>query len=402
VNSIGETVNTMNHEATTGMLAQTNGGAEEASSVSPEDDRFERTAQAANLLIWPMLALLFASHFKFSVGQSWGTSLQVGALIWLPWMLLTPVIVRGVKRWCMRPHHLVMDLLALGAGMVMCVGFYAVVAEAGMDGVRDRAMEGGHSASASWREPPPPRPPMFLPQVMGGMPVYLGITAFAAMSVARVRVRERERRVLQATAELHRSHLEMLYAQLRPHFLFNALNTIASLVHREPEVVDGVVTSLGVLLHETLESDVNREVTLEHEIELVEMYLKIERARFGDKLKLRTEIGPECRGMKVPVLILQPVVENAVRHGLGPRKGEGTIAISARIDPQSRRLIIVIQDDGVGIKQPLRDGIGLENTRARLRAAYGDHVVGGENVTVLPAGDGGSIAVLEIPQRRCA
>lgn len=369
--------------------------------VLDDDLRFERTTKVVNVILWPMLAVLFATQFKFSAAQSWTFALLFGAMLWLPWMLLTPVIVRGVKRWCTRPHHVAMDMLAWTVGMVLCVGFYAVVAEAGMDEARDKAREPRRPPPSSFRENPPPKPPMFLPQVLVGMPVYLGITAFAVMSVARVKMRERERRVLQATAELHRSQLEMLYAQLRPHFLFNTLNTIASLVHREPEVVDRIVTSLGVLLHETLESDVNREVTLEHEIELVEMYLKIERARFGDGLKLTTDIGEDCLMWMVPVLILQPVVENAVRHGLGPRRGVGTIAIKARVEPGQQMLRLEVRDDGVGIKEPLRDGIGLENTRARLRAAYGDLEGLDERVTVLPCEEGGSIAVIDIPHGRC-
>ncbi|WP_265595701.1 histidine kinase [Verrucomicrobium sp. BvORR106] len=384
-------------------IVQGGGPGRPAQETGPLDDdlRFERTTKVVNVLLWPVLAILFATQFKFSAAQSWTFALIFGTMLWLPWMLLTPVIVRGVKRWCMTPHHLAMDMLAWTVGMVLCVGFYAVVAEAGMDEARGKAREPQRPPPSSWREnSPPPRPPMFLPQVLVGMPVYLGITAFAVMSVARVKMRERERRVLQATAELHRSRLEMLYAQLRPHFLFNTLNTIASLVHREPEVVDRIVTSLGVLLHETLESDVNREVTLEHEIELVEMYLKIERARFGDGLKLTTDIEADCLMWMVPVLILQPVVENAVRHGLGPRKGVGTIAIKARIEPERQMLRLEVRDDGVGIKEPLRDGIGLENTRARLRAAYGDLEGLDERVTVLPCEEGGSIAVIEIPHGR--
>lgn len=368
--------------------------------VQDDDLRFERTTKVVNVFLWPVLAVLFATQFKFSAAQSWSFALLFGTMLWLPWMLLTPVIVRGVKRWCATPHHLAMDMLAWTAGMVLCVGFYAVVAEAGLNEARDKTLQPRRPPPSSWRGSPPPRPPMFLPQVLVGMPVYLGITAFAVLSVARVKMRERERRVLQATAELHRSRLEMLYAQLRPHFLFNTLNTIASLVHREPEVVDRIVTSLGVLLHETLESDVNREVTLEHEIELVEMYLKIERARFGDGLKLTTDIEADCLLWMVPVLILQPVVENAVRHGLGPRKGVGTITIRARLEPGRQMLRLEVRDDGVGIKEPLRDGIGLENTRARLRAAYGDLEGPDERVAVLPHEEGGSIAVIEIPQGR--
>lgn len=376
------------------------GHPERRSGVQDDDLRSERTTKVVNVFLWPVLAVLFATQFKFSAAQSWSFALLFGTMLWLPWMLLTPVIVRGVKRWCATPHHLAMDMLAWTVGMVLCVGFYAVVAEAGLNEGRDKTLESRRPPPSSWRGSPPPKPPMFLPQVLVGMPVYLGITAFAVLSVARVKMRERERRVLQATAELHRSRLEMLYAQLRPHFLFNTLNTIASLVHREPEVVDRIVTSLGVLLHETLESDVNREVTLEHEIELVEMYLKIERARFGDGLKLTTDIEADCLMWMVPVLILQPVVENAVRHGLGPRKGVGTIAIRARVEPGRQLLRLEVRDDGVGIKEPLRDGIGLENTRARLRAAYGDLEGPDERVTVLPHEEGGSVAVIEVPQGR--
>jgi hypothetical protein len=357
-----------------------------------------------HLLLWPTLGVLFATHFKISTDRPWHIALQVGTIIWLPWLFLAPLIVTAVRRWCQRPHHLAVDALAWGAGMVICVGVYALVAQGGMNLIREQAHDLPGPPPGGFSRKPPPQPPKYLPQVFGAIPVYLSITAFAAISVSRQRMVQRERQVLRATAELHRSKLEMLYAQLRPHFLFNALNTIASLVHREPDVVDHIVTSLGALLHETLESDVNREVTLSHELDLVEMYLDIERARFGDALRLKIEVPDGCKGLHVPVLILQPVVENAVRHGLGPRKGAGTVTIRAHFETRGRMLRIFVQDDGVGIKAPLRDGIGLENTRARLRAAYGalDDAGGDEtykgNVSVAPLKEGGTLAIIDIPQ----
>jgi LytS/YehU family sensor histidine kinase len=161
--------------------------------------------------------------------------------------------------------------------------------------------------------------------------------------------------------------------QLQPHFLFNTLNTIAELVHDDPDKADEMITGLSDLLRRTLEMGDEQQITLAGEAALLETYLDIQRIRFGERLQVRIHIDEEVREALVPVLLLQPVVENAIRHGLSARAAAGRIEITARRD--GGRLLIDVRDDG---DRPPQDGqssgrgIGLTNTRDRLEALYGE------------------------------
>src|SRR5205823_1463123 len=161
----------------------------------------------------------------------------------------------------------------------------------------------------------------------------------------------------------------MLAMQLQPHFLFNTLNTIAELVHDDPDVADDMITGLSDLLRKTLELGPAQEIPLQAELDLLGRYLDIQRARFGDRLRVAVAADAEARAAAVPVLLLQPLVENAIRHGLAEHVASGQIAIAARRDGD--RLVITVTDDGPG---PAADSatrserVGLGNTRARLDA----------------------------------
>jgi len=184
------------------------------------------------------------------------------------------------------------------------------------------------------------------------------------------RSKERERRSLELEATLAKSRLEALTMQLQPHFLFNALNAIAALVHKNPDAADEMLAALSDLLRLTLETSREQELPLRRELEFVERYLMIEHVRFGDRLQFELDVAPETEAALVPTFLLQPLVENAVRHGLEPRSGNGKLVIRARRDNGSLRLSV--EDNGVGLSdgKPGREGIGLANTRARLHELY--------------------------------
>ncbi len=171
--------------------------------------------------------------------------------------------------------------------------------------------------------------------------------------------------------QLVRAELQALKMQLHPHFLFNALNTISVYVRSDPDTAERVVARLSELLRHALDSASTDEVTLAEELRLVRAYLEIELVRFEDRLRVEWQIDPEACGFRVPHLLLQPLVENAVRHGIAPRASEGTVTIVAkRLDGA---LQLAVRDDGVGMPaQPSRpDGVGLANTRSRLHYLYG-------------------------------
>jgi len=222
-----------------------------------------------------------------------------------------------------------------------------------------------------------------------------------ALEFAR-RVREREVTALQLEAraasletQMAEARLSALRMELNPHFLFNALNGISGLVRRgDGSLAVESIARLGDLLRATLEEKEAHEVPLERELEFLDLYLAVERARFPDRLQVDITVDPAVLGELVPAFILQPIVENAVRHGIAPFTAPGTIRIAAVA--RDAALAIEVSDTGPGFGAGLRNGgIGLTNTRARLAQLYGDT---GRLTTENPPG-GGAVVTVTIPLR---
>jgi two-component system, LytTR family, sensor kinase len=183
---------------------------------------------------------------------------------------------------------------------------------------------------------------------------------------------ESSSRAHEREKELIKAQLELLKGQLQPHFLFNTLNSISWLMREDVETADNVIASLGELLRTTLSVPATEEVTLREELKILELYLTIERARFQDRLRILIDADPQTLDCSVPCLLLQPIVENAVRHGVGRLDGPGLVEIRAmRLDTE---LSLTILDNGPGLRseRTLKEGIGLANTRARLEKHYGE------------------------------
>jgi two-component sensor histidine kinase len=187
--------------------------------------------------------------------------------------------------------------------------------------------------------------------------------------------RESEARALnsaQLETRLVEAQLQALQRQLHPHFLFNTLNTISGLIRTDPAAADAMIDRLGDLLRMTLHTSITREVPLKDELEVLQKYLEIEQTRFGNRLAVSLRIQPETLDAQVPSLLLQPLVENAIRHGIAPNARSGWIEIHA--DRTDDDLIVQIRDSGDGLPpdrlMALNRGVGLENTRARLEHLY--------------------------------
>jgi two-component system, LytTR family, sensor kinase len=183
---------------------------------------------------------------------------------------------------------------------------------------------------------------------------------------------ERTVHTLELEKHLTEARLQALLRQLKPHFLFNTLNGIASLMHSDVEAADRMLVRLGELLRITMSHPGQPRTRLSEEIAFIEKYLEIERIRFRDRLSVEFEIDPAVLEAEVPSLLLQPLVENAIRHGIEPHARPGRLVLTARGTPGFIEL--TVRDNGAG--QPAggftREGIGLGNTRARLRELYGD------------------------------
>lgn len=184
---------------------------------------------------------------------------------------------------------------------------------------------------------------------------------------------ERELKTSQLQAQLAQAQLLVLKMQLHPHFLFNTLHAISALMHRDVDIADRMLARLAELLRTSLDSAGKQEVPLRQELDFVRPYLEIEQARLGQRLRVDWAVEPEVLDARVPNLILQPLIENAIRHGVAARPAGGHIAVRARRD--GAFLNLQIQDDGLGIptvpKNGYKPGIGLANTRARLQQLYG-------------------------------
>jgi LytS/YehU family sensor histidine kinase len=230
--------------------------------------------------------------------------------------------------------------------------------------------------------------------------LYIGIRYYAALQM------ERERS-LRAEAAAHQAQLEALRYQINPHFLFNSLNAVSTLVtERRNDEAARMLSRVSDFLRLTLTAPVRDEVALADEVDFVRRYLEIEQVRFGDRLRTEVDVAPDVWEAAVPTFVLQPLIENAVRHAIAPRESGGSITIEARRVGDALHVSIV--DDGPGLRDdhaPNGNGsgngngngrIGLTNTRDRLRQLYGDH---GRLELSSPTG-GGTRAAIEIPFRR--
>ncbi len=213
----------------------------------------------------------------------------------------------------------------------------------------------------------------------------------------RRRLLARETQAAQLQARLSQARMDALASQLRPHFLFNTLNAISVLMHRDPAAADRMLTGLSELLRASLRAPSSHEIPLGEEVALLDRYVEIMRARYGPRLVVSRDVPPALAEARVPSFVLQPLVENALEHGVARRAGAGRVEVAAEADGGTLRLTVT--DDGPGLA-PARatdgsEGVGLGNTRLRLEQLYGTE----GRLSLEPAPGGGTRAVVEIPLR---
>jgi two-component system LytT family sensor kinase len=313
-------------------------------------------------------------------GDVWLRALAEDAAAVLSWTLLTPVVLALARRFPVRrgvrARHLAIHaaaallLASVQIGFDFWVSTYTFV------------------YGPFW-------PRHYWINLHSGLMSYAGVAAAGHLIDIHHRYRERELQAAHLETQLARAHLHALEMQLQPHFLFNTLNSISELVHGDPDAAEVMVAQLGDLLRMTMTADGRHEVPLSRELDLVGAYLEIERTRFQDRLSVKKQVEPDVLDALVPTLLLQPLVENAVRHGLSPRVAPGTVTLTAR--RVGDRLRLTVRDDGRGLPPPdqRRERVGVGNTRRRLRQAYGD----GHRFELADAPGGGTLVLIEIPWR---
>lgn len=241
------------------------------------------------------------------------------------------------------------------------------------------------------------KPFVLLSTFLTGLVVYGLILALGLAWDYYVYYREGQLRSSQLEAMLAQSQTQALRMQLHPHFLFNTLNSISALQLEDVSAAQKMMARLGDFLRMTLEGNGEQQVNLKKEMEFLNCYLEIERIRFGERLTTSLKIDPDALDVKVPTLILQPLVENAIRHGVSRQIKRGEISILAR--RQTASLLLQVRDNGSGVaikangECAIVEGVGLSNTRLRLECLYGTEA----RITYENAPEGGLIATIEIP-----
>jgi two-component system, LytTR family, sensor kinase len=333
-------------------------------AVSSHTRQVENGAHARLRLVlvsavaWTTVGVVFAMpHFASAV--AWWSVLRASLGEWWAWGVLMPVIVAIDRRLPLAPNSRGRRLvahIAIGFPLTFVYSYVSALLQALLGvmpwpdvfglGPLQEALKGGFLWSL-----------LVYLLVVGGWQAVQYSQHYLA---AQLRLERLERNFSEA-------RLNVLRMQLDPHFLFNALNTISSLVVSQPKLARGMIEQLGDLLRLSLESGRRQQVRLEEELEFLGHYLAIQKTRFGDSLHAVIDVSELAREVMVPSLILQPLVENAVRHGLSPRPGGGTVWVRAAIDDGI--LHITVEDDGIGLGEHWTEdrlGLGLSVTRERI------------------------------------
>jgi two-component sensor histidine kinase len=306
------------------------------------------------------------------------------------WTALTPIVFALARRFTLRGTGWVWRVpLLLAVGLVL-----AALTHLAVEVLRVEVLEVPRRRFGAM---PSIQPLRFLNDFI----IYVAVLAagFAREYYLRYEARNREAARLTAEAaalqaQLAESRLAALRMQLNPHFLFNTLHAVSALVERDPSGVRRMIARLGELLRETLDEKGEAERTLEREMAFIERYLEIMQVRFQGKLEVEMAVDAAARRALVPALILQPLVENAIKHGLAGDGGRGRLEIGAR--RSGDRVVLSVRDDGPGpLASPVAGGVGLSNTRARLQQMYG----AAQRLTLRAHETAGTVAEVELPYR---
>jgi two-component system LytT family sensor kinase len=347
-------------------------------------------------LVWTLLGALAYAHYSL-VSGNWGKAVLPELLGWLtcyyPWLVVTPIVFVSESRFPLSRSPLTKHIAILAAaGLVLAyVAFQlAVIFNVAIEYV--------------FREPISVSMP-FWKVPAREFALQYAIYAFTVGAACLIRnaiaLREKERLAAQLALEksqlessLRQAELETLRMRLNPHFLFNSLQNISTLSREDPQTASQMLTRLGDLLRAALRRECQSESTLKTELELTQAYVSIEKMRFSDRLSVLLDIAPETDTALVPSFILQPLVENAIKHGLRNEQKNGVIWIRSTSD--QHELILIVSDNGTGISpEELQKGVGLDSTCERLKRLYAER----HTVSIRRLPEGGTEVRIAIPLR---
>ena len=333
---------------------------------------------ATALGLWGALVLLFAAPLALTGPVSWRQAVSFGGSFWALWLLFLPAVAWLSFRFPIERRRLLRNvgLHLLACLLIVGTNRAAFRAVARVFPRAQRSERSGRSPdSKTDRLGPPGAFDAFLSlRAALDVLVYWSLVGVCQAITNFRSSQERERRAAELEARLTSAKLQALRMQINPHFLFNTLNSIAALVYVNPRAADEMLGDLSELLRRSLDSMEEQEIPLTQELEFIGAYIRIEQKRFGERLRLEQSVPDELMKALVPALILQPLVENAIRHGIEPQRGAGLISIEAK--QEDKHLHLIVRDNGRGLPGAdlnsfVRRGIGLANTQARLQGLYG-------------------------------
>lgn len=340
---------------------------------------------------WTLIALAFASQVNFTQARrgyivTWKFALTTALADWYTYGMLSVPALWLARRFHLDEAHWRRNLAVhAAAGAVFAVAWVGL--RVGIEAYRARERQPNFSYAEAFHW-------TLVRSFYFNLLVY-GVIVGASHGIEYYRrYRERELRASELEKLLAEARLQTLRAQLHPHFLFNTLNSISSLMHRDVAAADRMLVRLSELLRAALEATHQQEAPLREELALLRRYLEIEQIRFGPRLTVDFDVPPDTLELAVPQLLLQPLVENALKHGIAPRKAGGRVTVRARRDGDWLRLSVC--DNGAGpAASPRPGGVGLANTRARLEHLYGAR----HEFHFGPGPEGGFAVHLSLPAR---
>ncbi len=338
-------------------------------------------------LAWSSVAFVYFGMMAMGRPLSFSDALVAGLQDWYPWVCLTPIIFALGRRFRLERGGWVRSALVhLACGSMVALLDLAVVT----------AINQYFGPTASFIGPFREVYPRIVLRFFHFAFIIYWVIVAAAHAIDYYRSsRDRELEALRLQSELTQAQLAALRMQLQPHFLFNTLHTIASLVRDgRREAATATIARLGELFRQTLASEQRHEVPLREELGFIQAYLDIEQTRFSDRLTVHFEVDPGTLDARLPTMALQPLVENAIRHGIARDPAAGRIDVRARARNGSLR--VEVRNDGPPLASgggAAGRGLGLSNTRSRLSRLYGADY----RLELLPAPAGGALAILEVP-----
>lgn len=309
---------------------------------------------------------------------------------WGTWVILVPLVNLLARRWPLKGGPLARRLtFHASASLAISLAHVLLFPSVMIASARLGGLLGLHAAEEAGSHVFSRLGSFGLYKIAFTIDFHIGILVYWALLGLRETLSGHQR-TAELEAQLANVRLDALKMQIHPHFLFNTLNSISALVRKDPVGAEDMLSELGDFLRSTLDDSGHHEVKLEGELDFVERYLRIEKVRLQDRLRTTYEVDRETRSALVPNLLLQPIVENAVHHGIAPHASGGEVVIRSRRSGSSLRIEVVDDGEGPGDGD---EGIGLQNTRLRLDQLYGDAA----RFSLESVGERGTRAVVEIP-----